>query len=239
MSIDLEALKTIKYFVGLESSELELIKLYMVRKTLEKGEILLVEGEWSDYLYFVISGMVKVYKSASNGKEQILRIATAGDSVNDVSTFDHRPSVASMIAMSDVTLYALCRNDLRILMHESSNLCLNIIQSLAGRVRHDSNLVEELSSYQVVTRLAKLLTGKYAGEETSVGLWLSQQNLAGMIGTSREVVNRSLKIMEKRGAIKLMPHRVVVVDKNILSEFAEEMDDTDRGYLANEPKLPI
>jgi CRP/FNR family cyclic AMP-dependent transcriptional regulator len=226
MSIDLADLKIVKYFIGLAPSELELIKLYMVKKTLDKGDILLVEGEWSDYLYFVISGMVKVYKTASNGKEQILRIACAGDSVNDVSTFDHRPSVASMIAISEVTLYALSRNDLAIIMQESSQFCMNIIQSLASRVRHDSNLVEELSSYQAVTRLAKLLTGIHAGEETSVGLCLNQQDIAGMIGASREVVNRSLKIMEKRGAIQLKPHRVVVLDKNILSEFAEDINNS-------------
>jgi CRP/FNR family transcriptional regulator, cyclic AMP receptor protein len=227
MSIGFESLKSIKYFVGLKNSELELIRLYMVTKTLDADEMLLVEGEWSDYLYFVISGMVKVYKTASNGKEQILRIACAGDSVNDVSTFDHRPSVASMIALTDVTLYALSRNDLSVIMRESSQLCMNIIQSLASRVRHDSNLVEELSSYQAVTRLAKLLTGKHAGEETTVGLCLNQRDIAGMIGASREVVNRSLKIMEKSGAIMLKPHRVVIINKNKLSEFAEETDNSD------------
>jgi CRP/FNR family transcriptional regulator, cyclic AMP receptor protein len=225
MSIDIELLKTVKYFVGINPSELAMIKPRIIEKTLKTDEILLVEGEWSDFLYFVISGMVKVYKTASNGREQILRIACGGDSVNDVSTFDRRPSVASMIALNEVTLYALSRNDLNAAMRESSQLCLNIIQSLASRVRHDSNLVEELSSYQAVTRLAKLLTGKHAGEETSVGLILNQQNIAGMIGASREVVNRSLKIMEKSGAIVLKPHRVVVLDKNLLSEFAEEIDN--------------
>jgi CRP-like cAMP-binding protein len=227
---DLENLKKIKYFAGLDSSELELLKLYMINKTLDKGEILLVEGKWSDYLYFVISGMLKVYKSNASGKEQILRIACAGDSVNDVSSFDHRPSVASMIAISKVKLYGISRNDLGIVMHQSTNLCMNIIQALASRVRHDSNLVEELTSYQVITRLAKLLNGKHAGEETSVGLYLNQQDIGGMIGASREVVNRSLKIIEKKGAIKLKPHFVEIINKNILSEIAEDYDDRNAAY---------
>ena len=226
----MENIKKIKYFTGLESAELKLIKLYMIKKTLDKGEMLLVEGKWSDYLYFVISGMLKIYKSAPNGKEQILRIATAGDSVNDVSSFDHRPSAASMIAMNKVTLYAISRNDLGILMHQSNNICMNIIQSLASRIRHDSNLVEELSSYQAITRLAKLLNGKHAGEETSVGLFLNQQDIGGMIGASREVVNRSLRIIEKRGAIRLKPHQVEIINKNMLCEIAEEYDNTDTGY---------
>jgi CRP/FNR family transcriptional regulator, cyclic AMP receptor protein len=227
MGIDFETLKTINYFTGLEPAELELIKPCIVKKTLIADEMLLVEGEWSDYLYFVVSGMVKVFKTASNGKEQILRIACEGDAVNVVSTFDNRPSVASMIALNDVTLYALSRNDLSEIMRRSSQFCMNIIHSLASHVRHDSNLVEELSSYQAVTRLAKLLTGKRAGEETTVGLCLNQRDIAGMIGASREVVNRSLKIMEKSGAIMLKPHRVVIINKNKLSEFAEETDKTD------------
>lgn len=227
MGIDFETLKTIQYFDGLTPADLESIRPCMIKKTLTADEMLLVEGQWSDYLYFVVSGMVKVYKTATNGKEQILDIAGAGDAVNVVSIFDNRPSVASMIALNDVTLYALSRNDLTVLMHKSNQFCMNIIHSLASHVRHDSNLVEELSAYQAVTRLAKLLTGKHAGEETTVGLCLNQRDIAGMIGASREVVNRSLKIMEKSGAIMLKPHRVVIVNKNKLSEFAEETDNSE------------
>jgi CRP-like cAMP-binding protein len=222
MSIDIESLKATKYFVGLQSSELENIQHYLVEKTLDKGEMLLIEGEWSNYIYFVISGMVKVYKSSPDGKEQILCIACAGDSVNEVSIFDHSPSIANMIAIGEVTLYSLRFDDLQLLMSKSPCLCMNIIKSLVSRVRYCSNLVEEMSSYQVVTRLVRLLIGKFAGQENSAGLLLGQQNIAGMIGASRESVNRFLKIMEKKGAVKLKPCRVVIINKSILSEFAEE-----------------
>jgi CRP/FNR family transcriptional regulator len=123
-----------------------------------------------------------------------------------------------MVAMTPVHLYAIRKEDLKKILEAHPRIYLNILKALAYRIRRDSNLVEELSSTQVMARLAKLLLGKYAGEEATVGLWLTQQDMASMIGTCREVVNRSLKIMEEKGAIRLKRHRVIVLDRDILSE---------------------
>ena len=112
------------------------------------------------------------------------------------------------------------------ILEEHPRIYINILKALAYRIRRDSNLVEELSSTQVMGRLAKLLMGKYAGEEATVGLWLTQQDMASMIGTCREVVNRSLKIMEEKGAIRLGRHRIIVLKKNILAEMATATVDT-------------
>jgi CRP/FNR family cyclic AMP-dependent transcriptional regulator len=231
MSIDLESLKSINYFSGFTNSELEAIKKYFSEKSVSKGEIILREGEWSDYLYFLITGLVKVYKTSQNGKEQILHIAPPGDSLNDISTFDGGTNQASMLAMSPVTLYSVRKNDLNSLLQEHPRIYINILKALAIRVRRDSNLVEELSSTQVMGRLAKLLLGKYAGEEATVGLWLTQQDMASMIGTCREVVNRSLKIMEEKGAIRLKRHRVIVLKRDILSDMSKTSIDAPPKYL--------
>ena len=112
MAIEIDILKSINYFAGLSISELESISKYMIEKAVNKGEIILFEGEWSDYLYFLIAGLVKVYKSSSNGKEQILHIAPPGESLNDVSTFDGGTNQASMLAMTPVHLYAIRKEDL-------------------------------------------------------------------------------------------------------------------------------
>jgi CRP-like cAMP-binding protein len=222
MGIDLETLKSINYFEGLTQKELETIKNYVSDKEVPKGEVFLRQGELSEYLYYVVAGLVKVYKTATNGKEQILHIAPPGDSLNDVSTFDGGPSAASMLAMTPVHLYAIRKTDLSIILHDPPRLYMNIIKALAKRIRRDSNLVEELSFSQALTRLTKLLLGTYAGEEATAGLALTQQEMANMIGTTREGVNRSLKIMEDRGAIRLSRHRVVVLDKRILAEIIRE-----------------
>jgi CRP-like cAMP-binding protein len=232
MAIEIELLKTINYFSGIDPSELESIKQYMMEKSVNKGEVILHEGIWSDYLYFLISGLVKVYKTSPNGKEQILHIAPPGESVNDVSTFDGGTNQASILAMTPVQLYGIRKEDLNTILQAHPSIYLNILKALAYRIRRDSNLVEELSSTQVIGRLAKLLLGKYAGEESTVGLWLTQQDMASMIGTCREVVNRSLKIMEEKGAIRLKRHRVIVIKKDILADMATTTGDSIPKYLA-------
>jgi CRP/FNR family cyclic AMP-dependent transcriptional regulator len=231
MSLDIESLKSIYYFAGLDNKELEAIKPYFSEKSISKGEIILREGEWSDYLYFLITGLVKVYKTSQNGKEQILHIAPPGDSLNDISTFDGGTNQASMLAMSPVVLYSVRKDQLSTLLQAHPSIYINILKALAIRVRRDSNLIEELSSTQVMGRLAKLLLGKYAGEEATVGLWLTQQDMANMIGTCREVVNRSLKVMEEKGAIRLKRHRVIVLKRDILSDIAKATVDTPPKYL--------
>ncbi len=236
MVIEIETLKSINYFAGLDSTELQFIKRYIVEKKVDKGKIILSEGEWSDYLYFIVSGLVKVYKTSPGGKEQILHIAPPGDSLNDVSTFDGGPCAANMLAMTPVHFYAVRKEDLKIILHGPPRICINIIKSLANRVRRDSKLVEELSTVQASARLAKLLLGRYPGEEATIWLLLTQQDMANLIGASREVVNRALKTMEEKGAIFLSRHRVVVVNEGILSELAKEVADTTPEYLQPEPE---
>ena len=237
MPIEIELLKTINYFSGLDTDDLESIQRYITEKSIDKGELFLFEGEWSDYLYFLMGGLVKVYKTSQNGKEQILHIAPPGESLNDVSTFDGGTNQASMIAMTPVFLYAIRKEDLTNILQAHPRIYINILKALAYRIRRDSNLVEELSSSQVSGRLAKLLLGKYAGEEATVGLWLTQQDMASMIGTCREVVNRSLKIMEEKGAIRLKRHRVIVLDKSILTDMAKATVDTTPKYLQPQTKV--
>ncbi len=217
MAVEAEKLKTVLYFNGLSADELEQIKPYISEKTAEKGEIFLFEGEWSDYLYFLIQGLVKVYKTSPEGKEQILHFANPGESLNDVSTFDGGPNAGSMFAMTPLLLYTVKKTDLKdIILHNYPITCFNVIKTLANRVRRDSMLVEELSFNPVIGRLAKLLL-KYAEEE----MHLTQQDMAAAVGTTREVVNRSLRVLEDKGIIRLVRHRIEIIDREVLKEIAK------------------
>jgi CRP-like cAMP-binding protein len=227
MAVDLEILKTINYFNGLDNDELKYIKNYMIEKNIEKGEILLTEGGTSNYIYFVVSGLIKVYKSSTNGKEQILHIAPPGDSLNDVQIFGGESrNAASIEALTPVVLYAIQKDDLKIILHNPPKLVINIFQVLAKRIGRDAKLVGELSSTQALGRLAKLLLGKYAGEEATIGSYLNQREMANMIGVSRERVNRSLKELEDRGAIRLHRHKVIVMNRKLLNGLAKEIEDS-------------
>ena len=113
MTVSLKTLARTHYFKGLTPDEIREVKKHIAfEKKVEKGEMLLSEGDRSEYIYFMVSGALKVYKRSANGKEQILNIATGGESLNDVSTFDDGVSSASMLAMTPVKLYAVKMKDM-------------------------------------------------------------------------------------------------------------------------------
>lgn len=218
MAVNSKTLTQIHYFNGLSPDELESVKKFIAcEKTIEKGETLLFEDEQSDYMYFVISGMVKVYKRSVEGREQILNIASKGESLNDVSTFDGGVSAANMLAMTPVHLYCVKKKDMYTLVTKYPKVALNAASVLAARVRRDSSLVEVLSFGQVISRLAGLIL-KQAAAGAELLPHFTQQDLASMVGTSRVVVNRSLRTMEEQGAIRLQRRRIVITDEEILKK---------------------
>jgi CRP/FNR family transcriptional regulator len=217
MAITLKILAKMDYFTGLTLDEIgEVKKLIAFEKRIEKGEMLLFEGERSEYIYFIVSGAVKVYKKSANGKEQILNVATGGDSLNDVSTFDGGGSAANMLVMTPVRLYAVKMKDIEKLFYENPKIARNVARVLASRVRRDSSLVEVLSFGQVISRLARLILKQSATLGETRLPHFTQQDMAAMVGTSRVVVNRSLRAMEEKGAIRLERRRIVITDEPAL-----------------------
>ena len=107
MAVPVEFLKSIPYFSELSPAELDSIAPFIFEKTAERGEIILLEGESAEALFFVVSGAVKVFKTSAEGKEQILNIVRSGESFNDVPIFDDAPNPASAQAMVPVVLYGI------------------------------------------------------------------------------------------------------------------------------------
>jgi CRP-like cAMP-binding protein len=218
MTISTNTLGKMLYFTGLNSEELEVVKEYIAfEKNIGKGETLLHEDEESEYMYLIVSGAVKVFKQSANGKEQILNIASTGESLNDVATFDGGSTAMDMLAMTPVHLIAIKKTDIKALFAKFPRIALNVAGVLAAKVRRDSSLVEVLSFDQVTSRLARLITKQTDAGNSLLPLF-TQQDLAAMVGTSRVVVNRSLKAMEEAGAIRLERRRIVVTDKEVLKD---------------------
>jgi CRP-like cAMP-binding protein len=216
MAVNLKTLAKMHYFSGLSPDELEEVKGYIAfEKRIEKGQTLLLEGDQSEYMYLIVSGAVKVFKKSANGKEQILNIASTGESLNDVSTFDGGACAMDMLAMTPVYLYAIKKEDIKALFARFPKVALNVAGALAGKVRRDSSLVEVLSFDQVINRLARLILKQSVAAEGTLPRF-TQQDLAAMVGTSRVVVNRSLKAMEDAGAIRMEGRRILVNDKDKL-----------------------
>jgi len=215
MAIQIEILESIPYFSGLGPNELDSIRQLIFEKTALQGEIILLEGEFTETLFFIASGAVKVFKTSAEGKEQIISIVRPGESFNDVPIFDDSPNPTSAQAMTPVVLYGLKKNQLKDSLQKHPQIALNIIKVLSERVRQLMSLVEDLSFKHVIGRVAKILL-EHAGDGATPGLRLTQQEMAAMAGTVREVVARSLKALEEEGAISLNRHRIMINDREAL-----------------------
>lgn len=215
MAVELEFLKKSPYFAGLSATDLESIKKVILEKTVDRSEMLILEGEIASALYFVVSGVLKAFKTSAEGKEQILHIVRPGESFNDVAVFDDGSSPVSVQALGPVALYEIGKSDLEAAFRKYPQIARNVINILAGRVRNLVSLVEDLSFRHVIGRVAKILL-ENAGDGTGAGARLTQQDMAAMAGTAREVVGRSLKALEDRGAIRLDRHRIVIRNKEAL-----------------------
>ena len=157
MAVQLEFLQSIPYFSGLGPAELHSIEKLVFEKTAERGEIVLLEGEPADGLYFVVSGVVKVFKTSAEGKEQILYIVRPGESFNDVPIFDGGLNPASAQAMGPVSLYGIRKSNVETILRDHQQVALNVIGVLADKLRHLVSLVEDLSFKHVIGRVAKIL----------------------------------------------------------------------------------
>ena len=220
MAIQIDFLKTAPYFSGLNSAELDSIQKFVFEKRAERGQILIFEGEPAEALYLVVSGVVKIFKTSSDGKEQILYLVRPGESFNEVPVFDEGPALSSAEAMGPVLLYGLRKNDLKGFFEGHPRAGMNMMQILSQRVQQLVSLVEDLSFKPVTKRVAKILL-EHAGDGTGQSMKLTQQEMAAMAGTAREMVGRSLKVLEDEGTIRFDRHRIIITDKEALKEMAE------------------
>jgi CRP-like cAMP-binding protein len=214
-----EFIKSISYFSGLGQAEIDSIRKYFFEKKADRGEIILFEGDPANTLYFVVAGVVKVFKTSVDGKEQILQIIRPGESFNDVPVFSDGVNLASAEALGAVVLNMIRKSDLEVILREHSQVALNVIRVLSQRVQHLVSLVEDLSFRNVTGRVAKILL-EYAGDGTGKNPRLTQQDMAAMIGTAREMVGRSLKTLEEGGIIRMERHRIIIINQATLREIA-------------------
>jgi len=223
MAVEAEFLKSIPYFADLSPAELDAVARRTLERAVKRGEIILFEGEPARELYFVASGVVKVFKTSPEGKEQILQLIRPGESFNDVPVFGGGLNLASAEALAPGMLYGIRKSDLEVMLRDYPKLAQNVIQVLSQRIEHLISLVEDLSFRHVTGRLARILL-EYAGDKDGQRRLLTQQDMAAMAGTAREMIGRSLKFLEEEGVLKLERHRIVIKDKEALKEIAGVAD---------------
>jgi CRP/FNR family transcriptional regulator len=219
MAVQKELIKSIAYFSHLSPDELTSVQRFVFEKTVERGGIILFEGEPAEVLYFVISGVVKIYKTSTDGKEQILHLIRPGESFNDVPVFNGGANLATAEAMGPVVLYGIKKTALATILKDCPQVSLNILRVLSEKMTRLVMLVEDLSFRHVTGRVARILL-EYIGDGGAQHPRLTQQEMAAMAGTVREVIGRALKSLEKDGSVRIERHRIIITDKKSLQETA-------------------
>ena len=212
MSSLADFLRVLPYFTALGDEGLRRIENEVLERSFAKGEILFLEGELCHGLYVVKSGRVRIFKSSPEGREQVLLIARQGDSFNDVPVFDGGPNPASASALEPSTIYVIPRESL-ISMVGDCLAAQAIINLLAARLRHLTTVVGDLSFHSVASRLSKMLLDLAVVEGgPSTIPRLTQDEMATIVGSVRDVIGRALRALERMGAIKIEGQRILVID---------------------------
>ena len=213
-----ELLKKLPYFEALKMSEIEQVVREVLELSFARGEILFLEGEQCRGLYVVELGEVRIFKSSPEGREQVLLIAKPGDSFNDVPVFDGGSNPASASALEESTVYLIPKETVLSLLNDCPS-ARAILKLFAARLRHLTMMVEDLSFRSVVGRLARLLLELAVIEGGSSPLKrLTQDEMAAMVGSVRDVIGRALKHIERTGAIKIERQRILVIAPEKLRE---------------------
>lgn len=217
MAVQSAALRKVPLFATLAPDDLAHVAAVTVERRYERGEIIILEGAHGGALYTVLSGTVKIFKTSPEGKEQVLKLIGPGHTFNDVPALDAGPNPASAAALEPCVVYATGGAELRRLIAERPGVAEAAVKTLATALRHLVALVEDLSFRHVTARVAKILLEEDARLEGGQRAHrLTQQEMAAMAGTAREMVGRALKALEATGAISVQQGRIQVLSREQL-----------------------
>lgn len=214
-----QILKRTSLFAALDDAELSSLAARCAVRSYSAGEILFSEGEPCKGLYIVVSGRIRIFKTAVNGREQVLSVEGPGASVAELPVFDGGSYPASGSALERSDALFVSRADLRAICLEKPEVSLKLLQVVGARLRRLVGIIEELSFTTVRHRLIAWLLrqARVEGQPSSRGILLtmkaSQQELASEIGTVRELVSRNLARLQAQGFIEMNGREIVILDR--------------------------
>ncbi|MFD2839979.1 Crp/Fnr family transcriptional regulator [Populibacterium corticicola] len=190
----------------------------MVKVELNRGEVLFDEGENGDRLYIIEEGKIKLGSSSGDGRENLLAILGPGEMFGELSLFDPGPRSLSASAVSDSVLYELEHSALVRVIEERPVVAKHLLTALARRLRRTNEALADLVFSDVPGRVAKALLdlstrfGERVDEGIRVAHDLTQEELAQLVGASRETVNKALADFAGRGWVRREGRAVVLLD---------------------------
>lgn len=205
-------------FASLTETEMAALASRVTKRHFQRGELLFGEGDPCTGLFLVASGKIRVFKLSSAGREQVLAVEGPGSSFAEVPVFDGGNYPAAASALEDTEVLFISRKDFQNFCGEHPDVALKVIAVVGSRLRRLVGIIEELSFTTVRQRLIALLLrlaeagGTPSKEGVRLELAVSHQDLAGELGTVRELVSRNLSRLQAEGFLEVDGRRIIVKD---------------------------
>ncbi len=220
MKIDL--VRRVPLFATLTEAEFSHLQHIFVLRAYRKNNVIFVEEETGKYMYIVLSGKVKVAKTTLGGKESILAIHQAGDFFGEMALLDGMTSPATVSAMEDCKIISISVSDFHNHLMSNEKVVKQIIQVLCSRLRQVWAQIQALSYSTADARIRAVIHqlavrhGIRDARGIIIDLKITHQELAEMVGTSRETVTRTLARLRKQGIIQLEQRRMILLNPHAL-----------------------
>jgi CRP/FNR family transcriptional regulator len=220
---EVQYLKNIPVFCNLPEEQLLKIHQNTIERQYRKGTVIFIEGDPGKGFHYVKSGKVKIVKMADDGREHIIKIMGAGEIFAEVLLFNNRPYPATAIAVEDSCIGLIHNLDLEKLILQNNELALQLIKALSQRLLYAQQKIKNLALHDVMARTAEILLRlsaehgrKKANGHIEVSIDLSRQDLASLVGTTRETVTRTLSTLKKEQVIDFNGQKVIICDEAAL-----------------------
>jgi len=178
------------------------------------------EGDRSDFVVVIVEGRAKVLVTSREGDESLLGVRGPGSLVGELAAFDGGPRVATAVALEPLTVRLLTAEEFRAFVARQPGAGVELIRMLIGRLREADRRRAEFGAYETLPRVARLL-GDLVADDRQLEVRLSQDEIAGLVGASRESVARALGTLRQRGLVTTGRRTITVVDRDELRSFAE------------------
>jgi len=218
ISSPLQLLNKIPLFNSLSDSDLEGLSESVRLQSLKKGQTLFRKGDEGSSLYIIKQGTIKIVLPSRLGDEVIVTMFSEGDFFGEMALFDGKPRSADALAMEPSKIYILSRNDFLLFLQSNINAMKSILSQLANRLRNTDDFLESTCFLSVSARLAKKLLdlaesyGQKDGDRVYIDLNLTQKELGDMIGSTRESINKELKILRDKRLITMQENKIQIID---------------------------
>jgi CRP/FNR family cyclic AMP-dependent transcriptional regulator len=223
----LELLRQIPYLRSVPGADVRALVTSLRERRYQAGDVIFRKGDPSEGLGVVLSGRVRTVISSPEGREQVLKMFGPGRTFADIAVFDDEPQPAEAIADSESAVVFISQADLLDCLKQHPDAAIDVIRLFASRLRAYKQMVEDLSLRTVVARVARLLVDRARGAQTLIEESASshpeytQDEIAAMVGSVREVVQRALKTLEYAGLIQMARGRIQIFDVDALDGWAE------------------